>query len=318
MEKYCNIIFLGDRIVRKDYKKKANYQDSFEDLYLKHDYLTRVKEYKTPIKSYENIVKTTAAIMFDKHKMTFYKVGFALDDIVNISWTYLHSFLGIYSFESNPESLDKFKATFLKSKSREPISDEIIRKERNNIINFLRQKLQTCVIFCERKSRNIVVSRGDVAYFALTSRSIPVSYNLLLEDYDFYGYRKVSESEYRKSKAAANKLKTKEVKDINGFKIVSVNTYSEIPVSLFNTAEGWANEEWAEIDHSTLSPSAEEFVLEMEDDVYLSKYEQDFDSTEKLKKKSILKKFIADNAKNKRLKVEIRMARKMLEQLNVV
>jgi len=318
MEKYSNVIFLGDKLVRKDYKKKASYQENFEDLYLKHDYLTRVKEYKAPIEAYENLVKTTATIMFDKYRMTFHKVGFAIDDIVNISWTYMHSFLGIYSFESNPDSLEKFKKAFINSKGREPTQDEIVRKERNNIINFLRQKLQTCVIFCERKSRNIVASRGDVAYFALTQRSIPVSYNLLLEDYDFYGYRKVSESEYRKCKIQANKDKVEEVKDSYGFKIISINTYSEIPVSLFNITEGWESEEWGEIDHAVLSPSVEDFVMEMEDDVYLSKHEKDFESIDKSTKKTMLKKFISENLKNTRLKTELKAARKILEQLNVV
>ena len=323
MEKYSNIIFLGDRLVRKDYKKKANYQDSFEDLYLKHDYLTRVKEYSTPIKNYENLVKITSTLMYERHKMVFYKVGFAIDDIVNISWAYMHSFLGIYSFETNPESLDKFKAAFQKSKGRLPTDEEITHKERNNIINFLRQKLQTCAIFCERKSRNIVASKGDVEYFALTQRSIPISYNLLLEDYDFYGYRKVSESEYRTAKAEASKLKTKEIKDSYGFKIISVNTYSEIPISLFTTNfdgpdSAASRKEVMEVIHSAFSPSVEEFVLELEDDIYLSKHEKDFESMESKKKKSMLKKFISDNSNNPRLKKEIRTARKILEQLNVV
>ena len=323
MEKYSNIIFLGDRLVRKDYKKKANYQDSFEDLYLKHDYLTRVKEYSTPIKNYENLVKITSTLMYERHKMVFYKVGFAIDDIVNISWVYMHSFLGIYSFEANPESLDKFKASFESSKGRLPTEEEIAHKERNNIINFLRQKLQTCAIFCERKSRNIVASKGDVEYFALTQRSIPISYNLLLEDYDFYGYRKVSESEYRTAKAEASKLKTKEIKDSYGFKIISVNTYSEIPISLFTTNfdgpdSAASRKEVMEVIHSAFSPSVEEFVLELEDDIYLSKHEKDFESMESKKKKSMLKKFISDNSNNPRLKKEIRTARKILEQLNVV
>lgn len=327
MEKYSNVIFLGDKLVRKDYKKKANYQDSFEDLYLKHDYLTRVKEYNTSIKNYENLVKITSTLMYERHKMVFYKVGFAIDDIVNISWTYMHSFLGIYSFETNPESLDKFKASFEKTKGRLPTEDEITHKERNNIINFLRQKLQTCAIFCERKSRNIVASKGDVEYFALTQRSIPVSYSLLIEDYDFYGYRKVSEGEYRKAKAEANKLKTKEVKDSYGFKIVSVNTYSEIPVSLFTNSNfdnfnsqdsSGSRKEVMEVSHSAFTPSVEDFVLEMEDDIHLSKYEKDFDLMENKRKKLILKKFIFDNTGNPRLKTEVRTAKKILEQLNVV
>ena len=224
---------------------------------------------------------------------------------------------------SAPIELDKFKTAFQKSKGRLPTDEEITHKERNNIINFLRQKLQTCAIFCERKSRNIVASKGDVEYFALTQRSIPISYNLLLEDYDFYGYRKVSENEYRIAKAEASKLKTKEIKDSYGFKIISVSTYSEIPISLFTTNfdgpdSTASRKEVMEVKHSAFSPSVEDFVLEMEDDMYLSKYEKDFDSMESKSKKSMLKKFISDNLGNPRLKKEIRTARKILEQLNVV
>lgn len=306
--------------MRKDYKKKANYQDSFEDLYLKHDYLTRVKPYETSIESYEHIVKTTAHIMYEKYRLTFNKVGFYMDDVVNISRTYLHAFLGLYSFETDKESLRKFKEAFTQSKGREPYEEEIAKKQRNNLIHFLRQKLSTCLSFCERKSRNIVGAKSNIDYFAYTQKSVQVPFHLILEDPEYYGYRRVNDTELKsiKVKNKTTKNQKKEMRDEFGFKVFPINTFTEIPLSLFTESFFDGNEEINLIHHDALCPSAEEKIMNLEEDVLLAKYEKQFDEMSMDEKRQLLQDFIDSTSGQKDMREEIKIAKKILERLNAV
>jgi hypothetical protein len=316
MEKQNNVIFLGDRLMRKDTKKQANYQDKFEELYLRYDYLRRVKDYNTDLMLYENIVKSTALISYEKYRMTFNKVGFSYDDIVNITRVYLHGFLGVYSFEVNPESLEKFKVNFMESKGREPNADDIINKQRNIIINFLRQRLQACSIFCERKSRNIVGSRGHKVYFAYTSKTIPASNDMIVESHRDLGYRELTEQEYSQAKKISKSKKLKHIEDSKGFKIVEIDIYSHAPLNLFWSATDDFSLE--EIHHSMISPSAENVVIEMEEEVEFLANKEIFNKMNKKDLKGKLREFIQSNKENNGLKKEIMLARKMLKTSNFV
>ena len=317
MEKQNNVIFLGDRLMKKNTKKQANYQDKFEELYLRYDYLRRVKPYKEGmLEKYENVVKGTAAISYEKYRMTFNKVGFFYEDIANITRVYLHGFLGVYGFEVNPESLEKFNIYFMESKGKLPTEQEIFHKQRNNIINFLKQRLQACSVFCERKSRNIVGSKGHKVYFAHTSRSIPAGNDMIIESFRDLGYRPVTDQEFSQAKKLSKLKGLKRITDSNGFQIVSIDMYSSIPSNfLWDIDSEFALEE---VHHSMITPSAESITLQMEEDVELSFNKNSFNGMNKKEQKNLLREFIKNNNENSLLKKDISLARKMLKMNDIV
>ena len=315
-----NIIFLGDRLMKKTVKKEANYKDSFEELYLRHDYLKRIKQFdEVDLKQYETIVKVTSKIMYDKFKITYNKVGFYYDDIVSISRVYLYAYLGVYSFKANPNKYDDFKQGFVDRKGRQPSDEEMARSERNIIINFMRQKLRTCSAFCERKSRNIVVGRNEKKAFAFTDFSIPASDDLILEDPKLFGYRSLSKNEFDTINKNSSK-KSKELFDFKGYKVFEIESLSQIPISfnITHQSENGDETQIADLFNMLSTPSIESQILDIEEEVDLDINKMKFDSLETSKRKLMLKNFILKNNKNKYLKEELYEAKKMLKNINAV
>jgi len=317
-----NVLYLGDNLMKNTQKRKADYQNSFEKLYLRENNLKKINNFdEKDLKKYETIVKVTSKIMYDKFKITYNKVGFYYDDIVSISRVYLYAYMGVYSFKADPSVLEKFKQGFFDRKGNEPSEDDIVNYERNIIINFIRQKLTTCSVFCERKSRNIVVGRNEKKSFAFTELSIPASEDLIMEDPKLFGYRVVNKKEF-KSIVKNSKGKGNELVDVNGFKVFEIELLSQIPIS-FNITHQAEDGNITETPISDLfnilsTPSIENKILEHEDDVELDVYKMKFNSLETDKRKLMLKNFILKNNSNKRLKEELYVAKKMLKNINAV
>lgn len=297
------------------YKKQANYKDSFEDIYLRHDYLKKTNpDSYTDMKKYEKICKATAKIMYEKHRMRFNKVSFYYEDILNITRVYSYSFLNVYSFSNDIEGLEKFKSKFLQKQGKLPSKEEVEKRERNNLINFLRQRLSACSIVCERKSKDIVASKAKKVYFAYTANSVPASYDLILEDHKLFGYRLVTDEEM----AVILKNNKGNLVDNKGFPVFEVESHSQIPVSFFtkvvyrDSSEG----ELIEVNHDRVSLSAEDRVLEMEEEIELANLKNRFDKLNQVQKRNRLKNFIKNNSKDSRFQEEIDSARKMLKQLS--
>jgi hypothetical protein len=320
MARSADIIILGERLVKKDYKKQANYKDSFEDLYLRHDYLKKIKEHDlVGLEKYEKIAKVTARIMYNKQRMTYEKVSFYYEDILNITRVYLSAFLGTYSFKIQQEKLKEFEDTFMVKHGRLPVQAEIDRKERNNLINFLRQRLQTCSVFCERKSRNIVVGRGERVFFAYTALTVPASDDAILENPELFGYRPLSSKEVA---ALKNKKQLTDVTDDKGFKIIAVESHSQLPIPLFvrdfDNNDYVNGDSFSEIVHDRLTQSTEETLLDVEEDIQISALREKFNNYSEKQKKQMLTTFIKQNKENEHLSTELTAARKILKNLSNV
>lgn len=306
--------------MRKDYKKLANYKDSFEDLYLRHDYLRKIEEHDlVGLEKYEKIAKVTARIMYNKQRMTYEKVSFYYEDILNITRVYLAAFLGTYSFAKQENKLVEYKDKFYITHGKYPTQEEIDRKERNNLINFLRQRLQTCSVFCERKSRNIVVARGERVFFAYTALAVPASDDAILENPELFGYRRLSSKEV----ATLDKKKLNDAIDSKGFRIISVESHSQLPIPLFvrdfDNNDYVNGDSFSEIAHDRLTQSTEDEVLEVEEDIQASALREKFNNYSEKQKKQMLTNFIKQNKESDRLSTELTAARKILKNLaNVV
>jgi hypothetical protein len=308
--------------------RQMSYDDDFEMLTLRHEYLKKIKDPESiNIKPFKYLAKSTARIMYEKCQANFQKVGFDVSDIESISNVYLFAYLGVYSFEVNPASKDRFIQSFLDKTGKEPNEKDIEKAEKNTIINFLRQKLHHCSKVCERKSRNIVGARSVKYVFAYTKDSKPSHPSNIVQDYKKHGYRKVTHKELVEAKENSKKNSTQDLTDKDGFKIVEIQDYS-MNMCSFKDMEaedgyglGWEEfvqkepmvgyymEECAEY----LS-DPEENLIKRQDEI-LSMSDKDFFSNlEEKQKRSMLRKFIASNKDNTRLSEELKTARSFLKK----
>ncbi len=292
--------------------KKYNYKDDFEMLYLRHEYLTRCDKLEGKfVEEYASIVHTTARIMYNKLYPNFNKVGFQRDDIVAITNMYMLGYMGLYSLRFNKEKRDKFTKTYKRRFGQKPTEQKIYAADRNDMINFLRQRIQHCSVVCARKARSIIVDEDRRAMFAETANSQPAAPEQLLESHKKLGYRKITKKEYKECKKKARELREQTVTDKDGFKIINVEILSR----------GMSHEDYLilfEKGQSLFSMNPEDVFISLENKEELEGFKAKFAATDIVRKKRILKRFINKNNGDKSYKKELTLARKMLKKLRSI
>jgi hypothetical protein len=286
--------------------KRRSYKDDFEMVTLRHEYLKNIHNVDPKeIEKWKKYVNITAYQIYNKYRHNFEKVSFDIEDVISIAQVYLVGYLSNYGFKTNPDSVSKFVKKFVTTNKRMPNEAELYKAERNEIINFLRQKISYCSGICGRKARNITVGTDIKKRFAKTPMAIDVNHELILEDHTKYGYRKVTAKEWKEiSKNPCQKSKEAPT-DKNGFEVITIEK--------FNT--GITYQDYSDIvkSYDTIhSTNPEDFLIKLEDertfDKTLSLF-YDLTQTEKIKS---LKVFIKNNTGNKILKKELMLAKKML------
>jgi hypothetical protein len=283
-------------------KKRFNFRDDFEMLYLRHDHLERAGQLDgTLIKKYAGIVSTTAKIMF-RRLTNFEKVGFAEEDVISIANVYMLSYMALYSLQNNATEMD----SVLKKRGVSSLPDlEIARIERNRLISYLRQKLHHCGVLCARKARNITVGSDKRGVFAETENSRPVPKEMILEDHGKYGYRKATVKEHKEALTKAREKQGLNTLDKDGFKIFKIEKLND----------GIDQEDYrilVENNKSIFYHSPDMALQMMEEELSLDKYRQKFEGMEKKEKERILVHFIEKNKGDRAYKQEIKFARKIL------
>jgi len=292
-------------------KKRLNFKDDFEMLYLRHEYIERVRELgkefdSTMVKRYAGIVHTTARVMFAKLKPIFYKVGFDEEDFVSITNMYMLSYMALYSIQTNPKELQHV----LEKKGVGSLEEsEILRIDRNNLINFLRQRLYHCSLLFSRKARSITAGEDRRGIFAATKDSVGVCQELLLEDHQKYGYRKVTSKEFKKAKEISKASGDSDLFDKDGFRIQKIvhpnpgiSEYDYVTLLEQNKGSYYQNPE------ATKQAKEEEVALEA--------FQIKVGNMDEEAKKKLLRNFIRKNKDNKSLRKELRLAKKMLSSKN--
>lgn len=290
--------------------KRYTYQDNFEMLIVRHDYLKRTENIEpTWLSKFEPIVKTTASIMFEKLRPNFAKVGYDLDDVVAITNCYMVSYMSLYSLERNQDARTRINTSYKKRFNRMPTENEINRKEKINMMSFLRQRIQHASVLCARKARNITVDHDRRATYAFTANSEPASEELIYKEGVKLGYRKVTKAELKEIKKAAKLSKSKELYDENGYGVLEIELLSEgISEKDYRNLFINSNDDIYHLDPEKSLKNAQDEV-----DMALM-IEEFFDMTSK-QKKSCLKDFIKRYKDNKNYNVELSEARKMLKTL---
>lgn len=290
--------------------KRYTYQDNFEMLILRHDYLKRVKDVDDKwIAEYEPIVKTTASIMYEKLKPNFAKVGYDLEDIQTITNCYMISYMSLYSLERNQEARTRINQSYLRRFDRMPTDAEISRKEKINMMSFLRQRIQHASVLCARKARNITVDYDRRAIYAFTANSQPASEEAIYENGVSLGYRKVTKDEFKEIKKAAKFTRSRELFDKDGFGIIQIELLSD-GISENDYRNLFINQQ-DDIYH--VSP--EKSLSLVEDEVDMTLMVEEFGNMDKKQKRSCLRDFIELYGSNKKYSTELTAARKMLKTL---
>lgn len=294
-------------------KKRYTYQDNFEMLIVRHEYLSKVDNPDPEwVKKFEPIVNTTAMIMYDKLKPNFSKVGYELDDIIMITNCYMIGYMGLYSLERNGKAKQRVLESYKKRFDREPTPQELAKKERTNLISFLRQRLQHASVLCGRKAKNITVGCDKRAIYAFTKDSVPASDEMIYEDHEKFGYRKVTKEEFKDIKLNARINRSKELVDENGFKVIEVEMLND-GISEYDYRNIFVSSK-----NDTFHTDPESSIILKEKEEDLEYMMQEFEDMKIKDKKSCLKEFIQNHKGNKSYKTEVSTARKMLKELKSV
>ena len=279
-------------------------------LILRHDYLSRVENPDPKwVKEFEGVVNKTSWIMFNKYRSNFTKIGYEIEDIINITNCYMISYMSLYSIRRNDSVLTKIRKSYRKRFGHYPKPEYIDRKEKINMINFLRQRLQHAALICSRKLRNISVDSEKIATYAYTEDSVSVPEHTIFKQGEQFGYRKVTKDEFKEIKKLAKKNKTTELKDKNGYGILQI----DIPNN------GIGLEDYRDLFVDTKDDiyhrSPEQSLKRIEDEIDMSNMIDEFFGLDDNNKKSCLRDFIDRYKDDKSYKIELREARKMLKRL---
>ena len=294
--------------------KKYGYKDDFEMLCLRHEYITRIDLIDEKwIDEFAPIVHSTSRIMFEKLRPNFEKVGFDLEDIISITNVYMVSYMSIYSIfrKKNKEKKDVFIQKYIDKYGKTPNKEIIYRKDKNNLISFLRQRLHHCSTICSRKARNIVADKDVNGFFAETENTIKTSPDVIIKEYKKYNYRKITRKEFLEAKKIAKDNNSKQLYDKNGFIIIEVEIFSK-PISqkdyriIFDGNRG------------AYHNSPESTLINRLEDVELESFKNRFNNLDKKQRRNVLKNFINNNKDLKNVSKEVSLARKMLKNIKTM
>ena len=295
------------KVVRK---RESSFKDEFEKLYLKYFLYRKIEKpaSEESILKFKAIAQNTAARNYKKYRFTYVKVGFDEECVENIAINYLYLYLSIHWIHNDESKMQSAIEKFIRHKGRKPSMEELDKRERNLMINFINQQLVQCVTSCSRKSRNIVVSKEDKIALAMTENSILVDRSIIIENPKKYGYRVLNRKEMLAIKKSNLML------DKDGFPVFEVFNYSQIPCSFLThfdkDSDGWNDEE---IIHSSLTPSIEDQILEREDEQELVEKKDRFDKMNSAQKKIMLRRALKSESTDAETR---KFARNLLNQLN--
>lgn len=288
--------------------KKLNFKDDFELLYLRQEYMTMANKMsktldEAMIKKYAGIVHTTAKIMYSKFKHSFGQVGFDVSDVIAVTNLYMLYYMSLYSLKNNPEFMERM----LQKRRIATPESEVERIERNNMIAFLRQRLQHFSVICSRKARNITVDTDKRAFFAATERSKDVTKELVFENPKKYGYRRLTAKEFKEAQRRARSSQTTELTDQYGFKILKMEKMN-VGISEYDY------ELLTEQNKGEFYNAPDKGLEIQEDEDRFENIKAQFNGLNPDEKKQVLLNFIEDSGKDKHLKSEIRLAKQILEK----
>lgn len=292
--------------------KKYNYEDDFEMVYLRHDYIEKCKSLNPEyVKEFAGIVHTTAKIMYGRLYPNFNKVGFQEEDVVSITNMYMLSYMELYSVRINKELKKRYCNKYKARTGKYPTPGKIKNFDRNSLINFLRQRLTHLSTVCARKARNITVGRDRRGAFAFTEHTVEAPDEVILNDYKKYGYRKVTKAELEEARQRAKENGDLEIFDKDGYKIVEIEMLNQ----------GISQNDYKLFIFENKSPyfqNPETVAIYEEEQDELEHFKQRFYNMPDDQKVKKIERFIRENKGDRSLKKELSFARKVLPKIKTM
>lgn len=158
----------------------------FEGVYLKASSSSKIthKNQDKFLEKHKNIIARTSFLCFHRNKITFEKMSFELEDIENIAKYYAYVFANAH--------LKKFEGFS---------ASEVERKQRNDLICYIKQRLYDLNSVSEVKLANIVCSKKKTMYFYVPKNTkVSDTPENIINSHKDYGLKKVTLSEYKKNK----------------------------------------------------------------------------------------------------------------------
>jgi hypothetical protein len=221
---------------------------------------------------------------------------------------YLIGYLGIFSLK-NKDNLKKFAAAYKKRNRtrKNPTAEEIDKKDKNNFVSFLTQRLEEAGKICSQKNRNIRGTDGVYEAFIGDARA-DVTDEALTVRPEAYGYRKLKKKELETLAASSNvEPKGQFVTPDN--KIVRVVEIGPKPLRAEDISDVYSPD-------NAFSMNPLTFMEAVEEEANDTMLKRRFDSMLLPEKTSKLERFIDRYADNPRYHEEVRLAKRMVREIS--
>jgi hypothetical protein len=303
---------MSQEVTRSDApEKKVSHRSDFELCYLRHQYIRKAKHNPTigEMKPYTWIARHVARNTYDVYRVLLRMVGFEYEDVVNIANIHLVSFLGLFTLEQTPEKYEAFVNSYYLNNFKKPEEKHVMDKNKANCTMFLKQRMEDLIRVCRQKARNIKGLPAEEFFFYCGPNKPPKIRRKLIVEYERLGFRKIDSGTYKA-------IKRRSKSDTNSF---TFDGKYYVAVSVDQKSLGIEDLAGAGIDpyDSIHNMSPERILTEKQTETEWEKKRESFKSQPETYKVMVIEKFIEVNKRNRKLKEEVKTAKKLLKSLGV-
>ena len=292
--------------------KTKGASNDFECVYMRHQYLRKVKRYPTreEMEPYNKIVENFTRNTFYVYKNLFLMVGLDLEDVSNNGQVQLVSFLGLFALERNPKKLADFRRSFRSRNSLICSKADVLNKNQANFTCFLKQRLDDMVRVCKQKAKNIkgIVAEEFVVFKG--TKVPPKDIEDLLENHEKYGYSPLTTTAFKTIKKRMNNKQ-------EGPVYLEDNVwYVCVPIRKKNLSlTDFTCNNYDPYDNlHNMNP--EEVLEKREESDWDGKWLM-FNIASNTERMEVIRNFIVENQGNSELKEELKTAKRFLEGMDV-
>ena len=181
-------------------ERKIGYKDEIELVYLRHRYF-RKSTNPTPerLAVFEEMLCNISNKIYLRNIEVFKTVGMEMEDLRNIARVHTVSFISMDGLPENPDKMEKFRKQHKNKygQESEPKARDFFLKESYNLSSFLNQRLQEVAKVSKSKNANIRGTRSYKRYYIGDASRSPSDIDLF-EDPKLFGYKKLTEVQYKK------------------------------------------------------------------------------------------------------------------------
>lgn len=291
-------------------EKKITYKEDFELCYLRHQYVRKAEYNPTEAEMlpYKAIISQQAKNTYFTYQNLFGSVGMECDDLISIARMHLVSYLSLFAVQNSQDKNDEFIFKHACKYGQEPGEYDYLNKNKANFTEFLKQRMEDAVRVCRQKVRNIKGFPGDEHYVYVGTKKPPKFFDLLKNDYEKYGYKKLDIAVFKTVRKRAKAFGSSAF-EFNGQWYVALHNESKnLDINDFSGAG-------MDPYDSIHNMSPDRIYFDRQEDIFWEQKRAEFDSYQPKKRARLLKGFVSKNQNKIKFKEEVKLARKMLKEI---